>query len=80
MRTPLGVVGTLEEVLYGPSHHVDGTRNIVGALKRARRTAVTWIEEFQKAEMYTRARNIGDNLGQSRVPLSAQEPSEHSLC
>ena len=52
VRTPLGVVGTLEEVLYGPSHHVDGTRNIVGALKRAMATCgYLDLKKFQKAEM-----------------------------
>jgi len=52
VRTPLGVVGTLEEVLYGPSHHVDGTSNIVGALKRAMATCgYLDLKKFQKAEM-----------------------------
>ena len=52
VRTPLGVVGTLEEVLYGPSHHVNGTSNIVGALKRAMANCgYLELTKFQKAEL-----------------------------
>ena len=52
VRTPLGVVGTLEEVLYGPSHHVNGTSNIVGALKRAMANCgYLDLKKFQKAEL-----------------------------
>ena len=52
VRTPLGVVGSLEEVLYGPSHHVDGTSNIVGALKRAMANCgYLELKKFQKAEL-----------------------------
>ena len=52
VRTPLGVVGTLEEVLYGPSHHVNGTSNIVGALKRAMANcSYLDLKKFQKAEL-----------------------------
>jgi IMP dehydrogenase len=32
-RINVGVKGTLEEVLYGPSHRTDGTLNLIGALK-----------------------------------------------
>lgn len=52
VRTPLGVVGSLEEVLYGPSHHVNGTSNIVGALKRAMANCgYLGLKKFQKAEL-----------------------------
>ena len=52
VRTPLGVVGSLEEVLYGPSHHVNGTSNIVGALKRAMANCVYLdLKKFQKADL-----------------------------
>lgn len=52
VRTPVGVVGSLEEVLYGPSHHVDGTSNIVGALKRAMATTgYSNLKEFQRSEV-----------------------------
>lgn len=34
-RTTVGTVGTLEEILYGPSHNADGTTNFTGALRRA---------------------------------------------
>lgn len=52
VRTPVGTVGALEEVLYGPSHHVDGTSNIVGALKRAMATTgYSNLKEFQRSEV-----------------------------
>ena len=52
VRTPLGVVGSLEEVLYGLSHHVNGTSNIVGALKRAMANCgYLDLKKFQKAEL-----------------------------
>ena len=34
----VGTVGTLEEVLIGPSHIVDGSMNLFGALRRAMAT------------------------------------------
>lgn len=52
VRTPLEVVGPLEEVLYGPSHHVDGTSNIVGGIKRAMATCgYTDLKSFQRSEV-----------------------------
>lgn len=52
IRTPVGTVGSLEEVLYGPSHHVDGTSNIVGAIKRAMATTgYSDLKEFQRSEV-----------------------------
>lgn len=52
VRTPLEVVGPLEEVLYGPSHHVDGTSNIVGGIKRAMATCgYTHLKSFQRSEV-----------------------------
>lgn len=52
LRTPLGTVGSLQEVLYGPSHHVDGTSNIVGGIKRAMATCgYTDLKSFQRSEI-----------------------------
>lgn len=52
VRTLLEVVGPLEEVLYGPSHHVDGTSNIVGGIKRAMATCgYTDLKSFQRSEV-----------------------------
>lgn len=52
VRTSLEVVGPLEEVLYGPSHHVDGTSNIVGGIKRAMATCgYTDLKSFQRSEV-----------------------------
>ena len=34
-RTNVGTVGTLEDIMFGPSHNADGTTNYIGALRRA---------------------------------------------
>lgn len=56
-RTPVGQVGSLEEVLYGPSHRVDGTSNLIGALRRAMATTgYSDLKEFQRSEVVLTAR------------------------
>ena len=51
-RIPIGTAGTLEEILYGPSHTADGTMNLVGALRRAMSTTgYTEVKEFQRVEV-----------------------------
>ena len=81
VRTPLGVVGTLEEVLYGPSHHVDGTRNIVGALKRAMANCgYLDLKKLPEGRDDARARISGIISVSLVFRCVAQEPSEHSLC
>ncbi|MGO1181921.1 MAG: GuaB3 family IMP dehydrogenase-related protein [Micrococcaceae bacterium] len=51
-RTQVGTVGTLEEVLVGPTHHTNGTANLMGALARAMAsTGYTELKEFQKVEV-----------------------------
>jgi IMP dehydrogenase len=51
-RVELGVVGTLEEILFGPSGVSDGTMNLVGALRRAMATTgYTELKEFQRVEV-----------------------------
>ncbi len=45
-------VGTLEEILVGPAHENDGTRNLMGALRMSMATTgYQNIKEFQKAEV-----------------------------
>src|SRR5512141_92709 len=45
-------VGTLEEILFGPSRVADGTMNLIGALKRAMATTgYTELKEFQRIEV-----------------------------
>ncbi len=52
MRVEIGTVGTLEEILFGPSRVADGTMNLVGALKRAMATTgYTELKEFQRIEV-----------------------------
>jgi IMP dehydrogenase len=51
-RIEMGTVGTLEEILFGPSHTADGTMNLVGALRRAMATTgYTELKEFQRVEV-----------------------------
>ncbi len=46
------VVGTLEEILLGPSTVPDGTMNLVGALRKAMATTgYTEVKEFQRVEI-----------------------------
>ena len=48
----LGAVGTLEQILLGPSHTPDGTMNLVGALRRAMATTgYSDLKEFQRVEV-----------------------------
>ncbi|MGA8208691.1 MAG: GuaB3 family IMP dehydrogenase-related protein [Nocardioidaceae bacterium] len=51
-RIEMGRVGTLEEILFGPSRTADGTMNLVGALRRAlATTGYTEVKEFQRVEV-----------------------------
>ena len=48
----VGTVGTLEEILLGPSRVADGTMNLVGALRRAMATTgYSDLKEFQRVEV-----------------------------
>jgi IMP dehydrogenase len=51
-RVAIGSVGTLQEILFGPSRVADGTMNLVGALRRAMATTgYTDVKEFQRIEL-----------------------------
>ncbi len=51
-RIEIGSVGTLEEILFGPSSVADGTMNLIGALRRAMATTgYTELKEFQRVEV-----------------------------
>jgi IMP dehydrogenase len=51
-RVAVGSVGTLEEILFGPSRVADGTMNLIGALRRAMATTgYTELKEFQRIEV-----------------------------
>ncbi|GAB3659926.1 GuaB3 family IMP dehydrogenase-related protein [Nocardioides korecus] len=51
-RVQFDTVGTLEQILFGPSHVADGTMNLVGALRRAMATTgYTELKEFQRIEV-----------------------------
>jgi IMP dehydrogenase len=51
-RVAIGSVGTLAEILFGPSRVADGTMNLIGALRRAMATTgYTELKEFQRIEV-----------------------------
>jgi IMP dehydrogenase len=51
-RVHYGTVGTLEQILLGPSTVPDGTMNLVGALRKAMATTgYTEVKEFQRVEV-----------------------------
>ena len=51
-RVNVGTVGTLEEILLGPSHTSDGSMNLFGALRRAMATSgYSDIKSFQRVEV-----------------------------
>ena len=55
-RVRMGRVGSLEEIVLGPSHTPDGTMNLVGALRKAMgTTGYTEVKEFQRVEIVVHA-------------------------
>jgi IMP dehydrogenase len=55
IRTRLGTVGSLAEILVGPSSSADGTMNLFGALRRAMATTgYSDLKEFQRCELTVR--------------------------
>jgi len=51
-RVRVGTVGTLQEILTGPSHTSDGSMNLFGALRRGMATSgYSDLKEFQRVEV-----------------------------
>ena len=51
-RVKVGTLGTLQEILLGPSHRPDGSMNLFGALRRAMATTgYSDVKEFQRVEV-----------------------------
>ncbi|MDN3357168.1 GuaB3 family IMP dehydrogenase-related protein [Actinomadura sp. DC4] len=51
-RLKVGAIGTLEQILYGPSNVADGSMNLIGALRRAMATAgYSDLKEFQRVQV-----------------------------
>jgi IMP dehydrogenase len=51
-RVQFETVGTIEEILFGPSRVADGTMNLIGALRRSMATTgYTELKEFQRVEV-----------------------------
>ncbi len=54
-RVRFDQLGTLEQILFGPSHVADGTMNMIGALRRSMATTgYTEVKEFQRVEVVVR--------------------------
>ena len=51
-RVEVGTIGTLEQILHGPSTVPDGSMNLMGALRRTMATAgYSDLKEFQRVEV-----------------------------
>ncbi|MDR1800209.1 MAG: GuaB3 family IMP dehydrogenase-related protein [Bifidobacteriaceae bacterium] len=51
-RVQVGTIGSMEQILYGPSMSADGSANIVGALRRAMAsTGYSDVKEFQRVQV-----------------------------
>ena len=51
-RTDVGTVGSLEQIMFGPSHQADGQANYIGALRRAMAsTGYVDVKNFQRCNM-----------------------------
>jgi IMP dehydrogenase len=51
-RIKVGTIGSLERILFGPSHVTDGTENLVGALRQSMAAlGARTIREMQQVEM-----------------------------
>ena len=62
-RVRVGTIGSLEEILLGPSRVPDGTMNLFGALRRAMATTgYSDLKEFQRVEV-TVTRTLPDASG-----------------
>ena len=50
-RTQVGTVGPMEELLWGPGHHTDGSSNLMGGLRRAMATTgYSDLKSFQRVD------------------------------
>jgi IMP dehydrogenase len=51
-RVEIGTIGSMQEILFGPSRVADGTMNLIGALRRSlATTGYTDLKEFQRVEV-----------------------------
>ena len=51
-RLRVGTIGTLEQILHGPSTVADGSMNLMGALRRTMATSgYSDLKEFQRVEV-----------------------------
>ena len=75
-RTNVGTVGSLQEVMFGPSHNADGTTNFVGALRRAMATTgYVDLKSFQRCPVTVASSHCSDSFVLWIKKLSTIPPS-----
>src|SRR5437762_3789855 len=51
-QVPVGTIGSIEQILHGPSTVADGSMNLMGALRRTMATSgYSDLKEFQRVEV-----------------------------
>ena len=62
-RVKVGTIGTLEQILHGPSTVADGMLNLVGALRRTMATSgYSDLKEFQRVEVVVTSSTHAETL------------------
>src|ERR1700722_16393451 len=76
-RLKVGTIGTLEQILHGPSTVADGSMNLMGALRRTMATSgYSDLKEFQRVEVtVTPASAPAWSAGSALAPGSAPAPA-----
>jgi hypothetical protein len=80
-RVKVGTIGSLEQILHGPSTAADGSMNLMGALRRSMATAgYSDLKEFQRVEVVvTPARSGGDHGPSRRLRQDGPESIKHGF-
>jgi IMP dehydrogenase len=56
-RLAVGTIGTLEQIVHGPSSRADGSMNLMGALRKTMATSgYSDLKEFQRVEVVVTSR------------------------
>jgi IMP dehydrogenase len=77
-RVRVGTIGSLEQILHGPSTAADGSMNLMGALRRSMATAgYSDLKEFQRVEVVVAPSSGGSGRtrGEPAAPNEITRPS-----
>jgi IMP dehydrogenase len=73
-RVKVGTIGSLDQILHGPSSMADGSMNLMGALRRSMATAgYSDLKEFQRVEVVVAPG--GRHRGDPAAPHDATRPA-----